>query len=135
MNVLGHLLNRSQLIKLNRIKRAMREGSPTYPYAPPVMAAGASINQSIESQFPQAKKYEPLNWVEIVNTDTVDINIVLNGTETYFVPAGTTREIKRSIWLYRLTNLSAANPTTLGRIKLQFQRLPENMDSLARMEL
>ena len=135
MNILGNLLNRSQRIKLNRIKRSMREGSPVYNYDLPALAALAAINNSIEVQFPAAKKYEPLNWVEIVNNDTVDIQITLNGTETFFIAAGSIREIKRSIWLYRVTNLDVANPTTLGKIKLQFQRLPESMDSLARAEL
>ena len=127
-------LNKSQAIKLNRIKRAMAEGSPVYSYLPMAMAAGASINQSVELQFPKAKKYEPLNWIEVVNNDAQSINLVINGTDTYYVPAGTTREVKRPIWLYRLTNIGAA-ATVIGLIRVQLQRLPEDADSIARLNL
>jgi len=127
-----------QRIALNRLKRIDEVGSPVYPFNVPVIAAATYIEQDIASQFPAARKYQPLDWTEIINNDTVDLNLYLNGTggDYYHIPAGTTRIINRTaVWQYRLTNCDAVTDTTLGKVKISFQRLSLDADEQARRML
>lgn len=125
-------LHRTTLIRQERIKK---EGSPYYSYIMPVTAATASVAFDTQTQFPQARKYEPLDWLEVTNNDAVDLNIIINGTITLPIPAGTIKTIKnQAIWHVTLTNLDAAVATTLNKVVLTLQRMPLTVDDWARKQ-
>lgn len=131
-------LKTHQRIALNRLKRIDREGSPIYPFSVPQIAASSYLERCIATQFPDAKKYEPLNWTEVINNDSVDIDLYLNGVggDYFHIPAGTCRPISRTaVWHYRIANCDAVTASTAGKIKISFQRLPLDADEAARRGL
>lgn len=136
-----NLLKGSQKMRLNRLRRVMIEGSPKYHYDLGVIAAGVYVEFDIQTQFPRARKYEPLDSCLVINNDAVDIGINFNGSggDLYIIPAGTIRRISReevgAIWHVRITNLDAAAAVTVNMIDLELWRAPEDADSIARRNL
>jgi len=128
--------------QINRLKRVMREGSPKYHYDVGVMAAGVFVEYDIDTQFPRARKYAPLDTMLVINNDAVDIGVQINGTgsDLYFiVPAGVIRQISReevaAVYQVRITNLDGAAATVVNLIDIEQWRSPEDADSIARREL
>ncbi len=118
------------LIRSERIKR---EGSGYFNWDISALAATASEHIEIASEFPRAKKYEPLDWCEVVNNDTVDITITLNNNDTLIVPGKTIRTIDNAaIWEATITNQDAAVAVTLGLIQVTFRRQALTIDEWAR---
>jgi len=128
-------------MRLNRLRRVMVEGSPRYHYDVGAIAATAYTEIDIATYFPRAKKYEPLDTMVIINNDTVNIAVRLNGLngDVYICTAGTIRTITReqtpAIWKMRITNLDAANAVTVNLIDIDIWRAPEDADSIARLRL
>lgn len=118
-------------IRDERIKRA---GSPYYPLEPGSIAASGFVRYSVSetSALAGADKYTPLDWMEIVNNDTVDIEVWV-GKEKHLVVAGSIRVVEGS-WYdqFSITNLDAASATTAGKIRITCRREPQTMDKLAR---
>ena len=133
--LLRQIIPTYQRIALNRLKRIDEQGSRVYPFEVPQIAASAYLERDIASQFPDAAKYQPLDWVEIINNDNVDLDLYLNGSGgNYFhIPSGTSRVINRTaVWQYRITNCSTTTATVVGKVKISFQRLPLDADEKAR---
>lgn len=125
--------------RLQRLKRVMREGSPRYPFTVSALAASSREEFDINTSYPQAKKYEPLDTMQVINEDTIDIGININGMgsgQYYVIPAGTIFPINPedcgAIWQIRVTNLSTTAALTAGKIKFFVWRSPETIDSIAR---
>lgn len=118
-----------------RQERVGREGSPYYTYTMPALAASASVSIAMEQQFPDSRKYQPLDFLEITNNEAAnDLTIVINGTTSLSVPAGTIKAIKNmAFWHVSLTN-NGALITTLGKVTLVFQKQPLNIDDYARRQ-
>lgn len=139
--LLYNLLKAPQKMQINRLRRVMREGSPKYHYDLGVIAAGVYVEFDIQTQFPRARKYEPLDSCLVINNDAVDIGINFNGSggDLYIIPAGTIRRVSReempAIWHVRITNLDAVAAVTVDMIDLELWRAPEDADSIARSNL
>lgn len=116
-----------------RQERIKREGSEYFTWIVPVIAASGRTAIEVNHQFPRAKKYAPLDWMQIVNADTVDLQVTINGNTTLPVPAKTiiTNDLL-PLWEIRINNLDAANATTLNKIIVTMQRQPLTADALAR---
>ncbi|OGN99180.1 MAG: hypothetical protein A2Y89_03110 [Chloroflexi bacterium RBG_13_51_18] len=129
-------IRRSQNLSLVRLEKIKQQGSPYYSYSMPVTAAGASANFDVEHQFPAARKYFPLDWIEVQNADTtIGLTLVINGESSFPVPPNSIRSIdNQAIWHVRLTNNHAANPTVLGNVIATVQRQAETIDSWARKQ-
>lgn len=130
-------LNNLQRIKLKRVQRVMREGSPKYHYdVAGGIAAGAYVDISIENTFPQAQKYAPLDSCLVINNDTVPISLTFNSRTLIIIPAGVIRKLSQdeipAFYGIRITNQDAANNTTANMIDIEFWRAPETADSAAR---
>jgi hypothetical protein len=127
-----HQRDRTYIVRQARIKR---EGSPYYTYSVGVIAAGGSVVLIPRDYFPGSKKYEPLDYVEVVNNDVVDLSICVNGEDTFVSPAGTIRSIEgQPLHQLRITNTDAAAATTSGKTILTLQRQPLTIDKWARMQ-
>lgn len=128
-------MNRGLGVLTIRQERIKREGSPYYSYAMPATAAAASVSFDVEHQFPDAMKYKPLTWLEIVNNEASnDLLLVLNGDFTFFVPAGSIRTIdNQAIWHIKITNNGGAI-TTLNKVMLTLQKPPLTIDEWARKQ-
>lgn len=138
--LLYNMLNGNTKMRLNRLQRVMREGSPKYHYDLGAIAGAAYVEFDIQTQYPRARKYEPLDSCLIINNDAVDIGINFNGHggDLYIIPAGTIRRISReeiaAIWHIRITNLGG-DAVTVNMVDLEIWRSPEDADSIARGDL
>lgn len=118
-----------------RQERVRKEGSPYYTYSMPALAASASVSIAMEQQFPDSRKYQPLDFLEITNNEAAnDLTIVINGTTSLSVPAGVIKVIKNTaFWHVSLTN-NGALITTLGKVSLVFQKQSLTIDDYARRQ-
>ena len=128
-------LNLANEMRLRRARRVITDGSPPYRYAVQVVAALASVEFDVGTQFPDSRKYEPLDWIEIYNNDAVDLTITINGTIQYKVSAGTVRQINnQALWHVRVTNDDLlAVATVADEIILTMQREAMTADKRSRM--
>lgn len=117
---------------LVREERIKREGSPYYSWRVPVTATTASVEIHVPDQFPDSRKYSPLDFIEVVNNENAnDLTLTLNGNTTFLVPARTIRTISRkAIHNVRITNDGGVN-TTLGAIIVTLRRQPMTIDKWA----
>jgi hypothetical protein len=116
-----------------RSERVKKEGSPYYTYTMPALAAADSVAIALEQQFPEARKYFPLDWLQISNNEAAnDLLLAVNGNMTFPVPAGTIQTIKNQpFWHVRITNQGGLT-TTLNKVVLTFQRQALTVDDVAR---
>lgn len=130
-----------QKMQINRLKRVMQDGSPKYHFDVSALAATATEGFDIATQFPRARKYEPLDTILIINNDVVDISVLVNGAggDLLIVPAGTIRRSTRdevpAISRISVTNLDAGVAVTVNLIDIEIWRSPEDADSLARRDV
>ena len=121
-------------VYLTRLERIKKEGSEYFPWIVPVTAAGAKSYINIGQQFPRSRKYEPLDWLEIVNNGAVDLTLILNGMggEYLNVPAGTSRPvIGKALREVAVRNDHATNSTVLNKIIVTLRRQPKTIDMWA----
>lgn len=117
-----------------RQERIKKEGSEPFTWQVPVTAATTTSHIELAHQFPRCKKYLPLDFAEVVNNDVVDFTLVINGSITWPMPAGTIHIFKGDvhIWEVAMTNNDAATDSTLGKVYIIFRRLPKTVDDWAR---
>ena len=117
-----------------RTLRVRREGSPTYIHTYGIIAAaGGREHIEIAATFPDAKKYEPLNRVFLVNTSSELLNIEINGRAFNVLPANSTQGISNeAIWTFALINNHATDATAAGEVIATFDRAPVDQDQIAR---
>lgn len=134
---MGNFFDAANISKLRNIytvrqERIKREGSPYYTWTVPVTATTATSSIHVPTQFPQARKYEPLDWLEIVNNETTNnLTLTINQNDAFAVPAGTIRTIEsKALWTLAVTNNGGAN-TTLGNIVVTIRRQPMTIDKWA----
>lgn len=127
-------IQRRKGVYISRLERIKREGSPDYHYNLPVTAAAAVVSLHLPTQFPLSRKYQPLDSMEIVNNEAANpINVVVNGQDNFYCPAGTIRTVHGqgiALWTLAITNLGAGN-TTLGLIRFTFKKEAMTIDKWA----
>lgn len=123
MNIVDLLRSRSRVSS-----EVQQYGSPYYTYQLPVTAAGATSIMTIESAFPQARRYFPLDWLELVNNEgAINLTVVINNRDSFYVPTNVIRVWdKYAIHTVAVTNNGLVD-TTLGSIILNFQRSSANI--------
>jgi len=118
------------LIRQERIKK---EGSEYFPWEPPVIAPGVITSIEIAHEFPRARKYAPLDFIEVANNDVVDITLIINNAEELPVHSGVIRTVDNAaLWQIGIRNEDAATDTTLHLIKISLRRQPVTIDDWAR---
>lgn len=127
--------NRAQPgIVIERHARIKREGSPPYVWIPGVIAAAGVEVIGAREQFPESRKYEPLDSIIVVNNEAAnDITLTLNGRDARYIPAGTICHVHGrgvALWHIQITNDGGAN-TTAGQIVVTLQKEPYTMDRWA----
>lgn len=118
----------SYLIRQERIKR---EGSPYYTWTVPATAAAATAVIYVPDEFPASKKYEPLDWLEIVNNETVNDLSIRIGNDTFLVPAGSIRTITNKPCRDVAVTNNGAVVTTLGKVIVTVRKQPLTIDRWA----
>lgn len=123
-------------ITIERFRRVKREGSPPYVWNVPATNAGLTATIHVPTQFPASRKYEPLDYIEIVNNETAcPLTLTINGntTEQRLIPSSSIKTIHGNgvaLWSIALTN-NGAGATTLGSIYCTLQREPQTIDRWA----
>ncbi|MBA7627922.1 hypothetical protein ES703_35391 [subsurface metagenome] len=127
-------ISRQKGVSVSRMERIKREGSKYYVHPGGVIAAGADEAIHVPTQFPDSRKYEPLDWLEIVNNETsIDIIVTINGGDAFIVPAKSIRQINNTaLWHINIHNNHGVNATTAGLIRLTLQKEPLTMDKWIR---
>ena len=117
-----------------RDEKIKQTGSPFYPVAVPVIAAGAAFKYSLSesAELAGSDKYAPLDWIEIVNNDVVSIEVWV-GLGKFIVLPSTIRTIDNN-WYdqFSVKNLDATTATTADKINITSRREPITWDKLAR---
>ena len=135
MTMFYTVLQKADAIALRRKRRIALEGSPPYRYPVGAVAASAFVQFDVGTQFSDSRKYEPLDWVEIVNNDAVHIRVFINGNISVEVPAGVIRLVEdQALWQIRVLNLDGVNAITANAITLTLQRSPLSADKVARLD-
>ena len=137
MGILQYRLTPFQRRKLDRLNRTNKYGSPVYALNLPQLNAATARDYAVNTTWPAAQKYAPLDWFELVNNDVIDLLLTVNGAggNSYYVPASTTRTIKDAFELFRIENLDAAVNSTLGLIRIRAQRRAIDADDAASLEV
>ena len=126
-------------INAQRTARAKRGGSPYFTYTPGAINAAANTQIEIATSFPGARKYEPLDYIEIINNEAANqITVSINGSSAsasriFTVPARTMRiaEDDVQIWTVNVQN-DGAGVTTAGNIIIRLKKRPAIIDDVAR---
>lgn len=121
-------------ISLVRQQRVLQYGSEYFTIKPAAISAGDftiyDIDNSLELE--KARKYKPLDFVEITNNDAVDIQVQLNFADKFLVPKGVIKTISgRSFYSLKVKNIGSA-ASTEGKIVLTLQRMPITTDQYIR---
>ena len=128
------IFQRRKGVYISRLERIKREGSPNYPYQLPVTAAAAVVHIHIPTLFPASRKYEPLDYMEIVNNEVANpLNVVVNGADGFYSPAGTIRTVHGrgiALWTLDIANLGGG-ATTLGLVRFTFKKEAMTIDRWA----
>lgn len=126
-------VKRSPNTYIVRQERIKREGSQYYTWTPGAINAAASSEIHVPTQFPDSRKYQPLDWIEVVNNEAAnDLTLTINGNQTFPVPASTIRTIDNlALWNVTLTNNGGA-ATTAGNVIVTMQKQPLTIDKWAR---
>lgn len=128
-------ISRRRDISIIRQERIKREGSPYYTWQVPATAATTTSVIHVPTQFHDSRKYEPLDWIEIVNNEASnDLTVTINNGDSFVVPASTIRTISNiALWHIAVTNNGAAI-TTLNKITVTLQKEPLTIDKWARRQ-
>jgi len=118
-----------------RDMRIRFSGSPYYQIKPGVITAGAFSDYTYDSssELVDAKKYAPLDYIEITNNDVVEIEIQINQKDKFYVaPSSIKRISNHPIHHIRVRNLHASTSTTADKIVLLLQKEPYTTDKFVR---
>lgn len=125
----------------SRQAKLKREGSPYFNWIVPAIAALGVAYIDIYTQFPLARRFEPLDEIEVSNNGANVLVLVLNGGgagvlgngDSFPVPNGVIRKISsKPIWRIAITNADAVNATILGTILVTIRKMPKTIDQWAR---
>jgi hypothetical protein len=123
--------------KRRRVAEMEAYGSEIYPWTPAVIVAGATSLCIVATQFPDARRYQPLDWARVVNKDAVDLKAYVNQVSAIEIPKGSIIEIDDfpAIWSILLENLDGATDTTAGKVVVEFRKQPMTADKLSRLQV
>ncbi len=123
-------------IIIERRERIKREGSKPFVWETPATAAAAASFINIGQQFPEARKYQPLDYIRVINNEpSNDIKVKINGEAVvHYVPAKTILELdNQSVWTVEIENKGAVI-TTAGKIIVSMEKQALTADALARRQ-
>lgn len=133
MGIFDILKPQSKDTQAMRRERVNREGSPYYTWQVPVLAAGVSAQIHIPTQFPDSRKYEPLDWIEVANAEVANaLTLTINSDMSLPVPVSSIRTVdNEALWNIVITN-NGAGAITLGKVIVTLQKQPLTADKKAR---
>lgn len=123
-------LKRKEFSMFNRSQELIKAGSDTLIYAVPSIAHGDLKWFEVETLFPKARQFYPLDSIEIVNDTMCLLTIYVNSPkESYIQPASMIKTITKPYRRIGIKNNDPANAA--ANITLHMRRLPA--EGIARM--
>ena len=122
------------MISKVRQKRILKEGSEFFTIKLPAINAGdfAIYDIDTSTELAAARKYKPLDFIEITNNDTIDVQVMLNFQDSFVVPKSVIKTItERPIYSIKVLNIGAS-ATTVDKIVLTLQRMALTTDQYVR---
>ncbi len=120
-------------MKDGRQQRVDREGSPFFRYRVPAIAAGGFLSVDYDDISLEARKYEPLDFIQITNNSNVLLSLQISPGQEFPIPGGTIVIIKeRAITNIRIQNRSGSVVLTAGEVEIIFQKSPITEDKVIR---
>jgi len=132
-NLVQRMYERINALKQERRDVSNRDGSPSFLHTFGVIAATTGREYiEIAERFPAARRYEPLDTVQITNRATESLSLEINGTVITIVPSSSVFTLAdQAIWSLALLN-TEATATTDAEITARFLRAPLTADKIAR---
>jgi hypothetical protein len=122
------------MITIVRQQRVLQYGSEYFTIKLPSISAGNFTIYDIDnsSELSAARKYKPLDYIQITNNDAVDIEVSLDFQDTFLIPKGVIKTIsERSFYSFKIKNIGSG-ATTADKIVLTLQRMPITTDQYIR---
>lgn len=120
-----------------RFARVDKEGSPYFDIYPDAIAAGIiqGFDFELNDTLKPALKYLPLDFIQVINNDSVAIELRLHSTQKHYIPSGTIYTVTdENYHSFSIKNLDASSSTTAGKIQVICQRLALTEDKLVRRQ-
>ena len=111
-------------LRAQRALTVLRDGSPNFFMALGAIAAGAFQYVLIESQFPKARKYQPMMNITITNNSGENVDLQVNAQDYASLPAGVIwADSESPVWSFKITNNDATN-VAAGEISVNLSSPP-----------
>ncbi len=111
-------------------------GSDIYPWEPGIIGIAGQDFCSLATEFPEALRFMPMDWAQITNQSSVDIEMFLNNGYPQKIPAGTMKIITECATIRDCLLINrGTSATASGEIRVDFMRRPMNADKLAKLQV
>ena len=119
-------------LRRQRALRGLRDGSPNFFMNLGAIAAGAFQYVLVESQFPKARKYQPMMSIIITNNSGENVDLQINGQDYAALPAGVIwADTESPVWSFKITNNDATN-VLAGEISVNLSSPPMSQSEYTR---
>ena len=119
-------------LRRDRALRVMRDGSPNFFMNLGAIAAGEFQYVLIESQFPKARKYQPLNSITITNNSAENVDLQINAQDYAALPAGVIwADTESPVWSFKISNNDSTN-VAAGEISVNLSSPPMSQSEYTR---
>ena len=127
------MYERINALKQERRDVSNRDGSPSFLHTFGVLAATTGREYiEVANTFPAARRYEPLDTVQITNRATEALSLEINGIVITIVPSSSVFTLgDQAIWSLALIN-NESTATTASEITARFFRAALTVDKIAR---
>ena len=119
-------------LRRQRALTVLRDGSPNFFMSLGAIAAGAFHYVLVESQFPKARKYQPMMSITITNNSGENVDLQINGQGYAALPAGVIwADTESPVWSFKITNNDATN-VLAGEISVNLSSLSMSQSEYTR---
>lgn len=127
------MYERINALKQERRDVSNRDGSPPFLHTFGILAATTGREYiEIADTFPAARRYEPLDAVQITNRAVESLTLEINGAAFSIVPSSSVVTVSdQAIWSLALIN-AEGTATTAGEITARIWRAALTADKIAR---
>jgi hypothetical protein len=96
------------------------------------IAAGAFQYVLVESQFPKARKYQPMMSITITNNSGENVDLQVNGQNYAALPAGVIwADTESPVWSFKISNNDSTN-VLAGEISVNLSSPPMSQSEYTR---
>jgi hypothetical protein len=119
-------------LRRQRALTVLRDGSPNFFMNLGAINAGAFQYVLVESQFPKARKYQPMMSITITNNSGENVDLQVNGQNYAALPAGVIwSDTESPVWSFKISNNDATN-VGAGEISVNLSSPPMSQSEYTR---